>query len=240
MKAQELYNLREQHEFCSGTKLHKFFETELGDPSPSGCTEIDAVNARFFVAATLTEMRGNNGDTLDGLYTSEETQALKKFIYHTDRPKQVGLEKETKIIRLTHQTFSIIRKVKRDIGYTVKLIGGIASGFDGLQYKAGDEWEYTEWEQASSRNWQGEYKASIKYDLPDFPHYVCVAWKNRTHTPLPIIVEIDDEDEYENPIQNAAVKFLYWLWNKMPFCPEPFREAVQACAYYKQQFEEVN
>jgi hypothetical protein len=81
MEAQELYDLREEYAFCSGTDLHEFFEGELGDPSPSGYAEISSANARHLVASALICMRANNGNTLDGLYTSEEKNALTDWIF---------------------------------------------------------------------------------------------------------------------------------------------------------------
>lgn len=43
MKAQALYDLRQLTGFCSGTDLHDFFQRVVGDPSPSGDAEIEAV-----------------------------------------------------------------------------------------------------------------------------------------------------------------------------------------------------
>lgn len=36
VNAQGLYDLREEFGFCSGTDLHDWFRSHLGDPSPSG------------------------------------------------------------------------------------------------------------------------------------------------------------------------------------------------------------
>lgn len=60
MKAQLLYDFREKKEFCSGTDLHEFFREQVGDPSPSGTTEIDATLAREFVVACSEQIYANN------------------------------------------------------------------------------------------------------------------------------------------------------------------------------------
>ena len=80
MKAQELYDLREKLEFCSGTDLHEYFESELGDPSPSGHVEIDRDEAKAFVGICLEAIRHNNGETLDYLYTVKEQEELVSFL----------------------------------------------------------------------------------------------------------------------------------------------------------------
>ena len=49
MKAQFLYDLREKHEFCSGSDLHDFFQEQTGDPSPSGKVAIDVAAASELV-----------------------------------------------------------------------------------------------------------------------------------------------------------------------------------------------
>lgn len=51
MKAQFLYDLREQTEFTSGSDLQDFFERVAGDPCLSGNADIDDDIARAFVRA---------------------------------------------------------------------------------------------------------------------------------------------------------------------------------------------
>jgi hypothetical protein len=60
MKAQALYDLRQETEFCSGSDLHEFFMEQLGDPSPSGYRDIDAEAARHFVGRQTARMATNN------------------------------------------------------------------------------------------------------------------------------------------------------------------------------------
>jgi hypothetical protein len=63
MKAQQLYNLREETGFCSGEDLHRFFFEQMGDASPSGYVEISAEEARHFVGRQTAHMvRLNLGD----------------------------------------------------------------------------------------------------------------------------------------------------------------------------------
>jgi hypothetical protein len=60
MKAQKVYDLREETGFCSGSDLHEFFMGQLGDPSPSGCRDIDAEAARHFVGRRTARMATAN------------------------------------------------------------------------------------------------------------------------------------------------------------------------------------
>jgi len=60
MKAQTLYDLRDKTGFCSGIDLHKFFEGQVGDPSPSGYAEIEEKEAINLVKAHLSKMRHNS------------------------------------------------------------------------------------------------------------------------------------------------------------------------------------
>lgn len=60
MKAQLLYDLREEIEFCSGNDLHEFFEQQTGNPSPSGRIEVDADESRKFIASCLEAMKDNS------------------------------------------------------------------------------------------------------------------------------------------------------------------------------------
>lgn len=62
IKAQALYDLREMTEFCSGTDLHQFFESQTGDPSPAGNVTVSAADASRFVTAAADAVTNNNGD----------------------------------------------------------------------------------------------------------------------------------------------------------------------------------
>ena len=55
-----LYNLREKYEFCSGNDLHSFFHSAVGEPSPSGCVELDGVRALEFVENCCDAMSFNS------------------------------------------------------------------------------------------------------------------------------------------------------------------------------------
>lgn len=78
MKAQELYDLREKFEFCSGNDLSTFFAKAIGEPSPNGNAEISDVLAQGFVANSLEQMHENNKG-LDSLYTTCEQAILFSF-----------------------------------------------------------------------------------------------------------------------------------------------------------------
>ncbi len=60
MKAQILYNLREDTGFCGGTTLHGFFMQQLGEPSPGGETVIDDRAACQFVRESFDHMALHN------------------------------------------------------------------------------------------------------------------------------------------------------------------------------------
>jgi hypothetical protein len=63
VKAQILYDLRSEVGFCDGQTLHRFFEGETGDPSPSGYVEINEAEAVNLVKAHLAKMRHNSAPT---------------------------------------------------------------------------------------------------------------------------------------------------------------------------------
>lgn len=60
MKAQTLYDLREQYEFCSGTDLHEFFNEQVGEPSPSGRAQVDTQAAKQFMATCAYAIEHNS------------------------------------------------------------------------------------------------------------------------------------------------------------------------------------
>lgn len=65
MKAQTIYNLRSEHEFCSGTDLHQFFREQVADPSPSGRVDVPTEAAKQFMI-TGVERQYIPGDSAVG------------------------------------------------------------------------------------------------------------------------------------------------------------------------------
>lgn len=65
MKAQKIYNLREEYGFCSGTDLHDFFRAQVGDPSPSGRVDVPTEAAKQFMVAAI-ERQYFPGDSVVG------------------------------------------------------------------------------------------------------------------------------------------------------------------------------
>lgn len=61
ISAQVLYDLREKHEFCSGTDLAEFFTAECDEPSPSGRKMISGKNAHDFVLGCIVALAWNSG-----------------------------------------------------------------------------------------------------------------------------------------------------------------------------------
>ena len=57
---QALYDLREKYEFCSGTDLHDFFRSAVGEPSPSGYAEVNGARALKFVERCCDAMAWNS------------------------------------------------------------------------------------------------------------------------------------------------------------------------------------
>ena len=57
---QILYNLQEKYSFCDGGDLHSFFHSAVGEPSPSGYTEIDGARALEFVEECCDAMAWNS------------------------------------------------------------------------------------------------------------------------------------------------------------------------------------
>jgi hypothetical protein len=60
IKAQALYDLRDEFEFCDGKDLHSFFLEKTGDPSPSGNVPVDRREAEVFVAECVRAVQMNN------------------------------------------------------------------------------------------------------------------------------------------------------------------------------------
>lgn len=121
------------------------------------------------------------------------------------------------------------QRIAADLSYSVKLIAGVASGFDGLQHHTGEVWEYCEFSHTIRRDRTGEYSSDFDYRIDhdyDHPHYTCVRWGNGSHCPLPIILSA--ESEY--PLQNLVVRALKRLSSAA------FEDARIACACYEHQW----
>ena len=65
MKAQTLYDLRDEYGFCSGTDLHQFFREMGDDPSPSGRVDVPTEAAKQFMVAGV-ERQYFPGDSVVG------------------------------------------------------------------------------------------------------------------------------------------------------------------------------
>jgi len=122
--------------------------------------------------------------------------------------------------------------VVQDIKYAAKLLCGMMSGYDGLQVQFNGNWEYIAFESTKKRKIDGSYVGSIEFEPIENPHYVCIAWQNKSHTPLPVVL-----DDAEYPIQKIVVRLFDFLWNHAPFCPEAWRAALTGAAQYKSQYE---
>ena len=58
--AQTMYDLREEFEFCSGSKLQDWFAANLGDPSPSGREPVSPIKAWYFIKQCCDTMERNS------------------------------------------------------------------------------------------------------------------------------------------------------------------------------------
>ena len=129
-----------------------------------------------------------------------------------------------------------VMTVRDDLRYSCKLLKGVVSGYDGLQYPAEGGWYYVPERVGWTRDEDGSYISESHFlDFPDDPYYICVAWKNSTHTPLPVIIGPDDEGTL--PIQRFVVTVLESLafrWHRV----RSFETAFEACAYYEHWFSE--
>ena len=107
-----------------------------------------------------------------------------------------------------------------DLGYTVKLLRGIWSGYAALQHQCGDEWLNC------------ETKDGI-YIVEDDPYYVCTQWRNGSHTPLPIILGWP-ASFHTRSVQDKVARQLEWIAFRVdaPFLRD-FRDAFIECAYYE-------
>ena len=60
MRAQTLYDFRDEYEFCSGQDLSEFFREVVGSPSPTGQTNVHADEADKFVCSSIEAMAWNS------------------------------------------------------------------------------------------------------------------------------------------------------------------------------------
>jgi hypothetical protein len=65
MKAQDLYDLRQKYEFCSGSDLHEFFCDQVGDPSPPGEVDVNDFAVEKFVNDCCDTVESNTNGTID-------------------------------------------------------------------------------------------------------------------------------------------------------------------------------
>ncbi len=119
----------------------------------------------------------------------------------------------------------------QDIKYTVKLLRGIVSGFDGLQEQDTGKWDYIANTSTFTRKPNGEWTGQESYDTYVHSYYVCVRWNNGSHTPLPIVL---DDGDYDDTMQSALVRAMIWLHAKS-LAPSAWTSAFKACAYYQHQ-----
>jgi hypothetical protein len=75
---QILYDLREKYEFCNGGDLHDYFRSAVGEPSPSGCVELDSVRALKFVENCCDAM-ALNSPSLAGHCERTKIEARRKL-----------------------------------------------------------------------------------------------------------------------------------------------------------------
>lgn len=63
--AQALYDFNQEYEIFYSADLHKFFEAELGDPSPSGKLFVSLEKATGFVETALLKMCQDSPDLIE-------------------------------------------------------------------------------------------------------------------------------------------------------------------------------
>lgn len=120
--------------------------------------------------------------------------------------------------------------MKESIKYFFKLVwDACTSRAMGLQWRDGNQdWRYIPVEVREWQDENGEWCAAQQYlDFPDQPYYVCVAWSNGHHTPLPIALM-----DGQGP-QSTLARFF----NRFPRIFQRWHAALIDCAYYEHQFE---
>lgn len=103
----------------------------------------------------------------------------------------------------------------QDACYAVKVVGSVLAGYRGLQHKDCD----------------GDWQDISDGDFPDVPHYVCAAFENGRHIPLPLVLGEDGAGD-TGPLQRAVLGFMRrhtrqrGLWRG-------FYRALFECAWYE-------
>lgn len=104
------------------------------------------------------------------------------------------------------------RDLWRDLGYTVKSLCSVLSGYVGLEFH-GTEGEWL------------PVEACMPY--MDQPYYVCARFRNRKHLPLPLV--LGDKSEY--PVQNVVLAAL----RRLGF----LRRAAADCRAYEERWQQA-
>ena len=105
-----------------------------------------------------------------------------------------------------------------DLCYAVKVFRSVVSGYDGLAWNSDQGWELI------GDDTEG------RFDMVDYPYYVCAQFKNGRHIPLPLI--LGDTDNV-GPIQKLALRVMFpankWIGEDALAC-------LQDCAEYQEQW----
>jgi hypothetical protein len=109
-------------------------------------------------------------------------------------------------------------EIIQDVQYSVKVIQSVLSGYCGLEWRTDDQ----EWEKIGED------------EFPDLPYYVCAAFENGRHIPLPLLT---GSGESEYPLQEAVLRFLSKRCKHTGLL-RAFYRAVWDCAWYEHDFEE--
>jgi len=102
-----------------------------------------------------------------------------------------------------------------DLRCAVKIWRGAWAGYAGLQWK--DHWG--DWHDIAHDPTTGQW------EVADRSYYVCVAWHNWTHTPLPIVAGWGSASR----VQRLAARILHWI------CWPDMVAAVADCRSYQEQ-----
>ena len=129
-----------------------------------------------------------------------------------------------------------IAVLRTDLKYSLKLLRGVASGYDGLQYQFDGPWLYVPERVGWVRDEYGNYKSESQWlDFPDQPYYVCALWKDGSHTPLPIILGCQDDGAPSvQQFVVAVLESLAFRWHRAV----SFGAAFEDCARYEHSFAE--
>ncbi|MBU0492369.1 MAG: hypothetical protein KKB13_11025 [Chloroflexi bacterium] len=101
----------------------------------------------------------------------------------------------------------MLQRISDHLWYARKVLQGAWAGYAGLQW----------------RDRRGHWHDIAPGTCPDRAYYVCVSWRNWTHTPLPVILQWKNT---EYPWQTLAVRLLGWL------CWPDMLAAIHDCRKY--------